>query len=333
MFGTYTYNQVIRKCVVAFGTLFNSLEVRKLNKDGTVYQRMKVPLAYGPRQKFLARILEQPELNKTVAITLPRLSFEMTGISYDPSRKLSPLTLTRKVDDANSVKKQYTPVPYNIDFELNIISKTNDEALELVEQILPNFQPGYSVSIRMVDEMEEYRDTPIVLNNISFTDDYEGSFDDRKIVLFTLNFTAKTYVYGPVGASGVIKKASVDYYTKVDLTATRQVSYQVTPQAKLDYDKDATLTLTQDITAKTLTFSVSDYALVDIGNMIEVGNEVMKVTSKPEANKITVTRAQNGTTANAVANGTPIDIITIADDALVSFGDDFGFNEMRAFYG
>jgi hypothetical protein len=333
MLGTYSYNQVIRKCVVAFGTLFNNLEVRKLNKDGSVYQKMKVPLAYGPRQKFLSRIIEQPELNKTVAITLPRLSFEMTGISYDASRKLSPLTLTRKADDSNAVKKQYTPVPYNIDFDLNIISKTNDEALEIVEQILPNFQPAYTVSIKMVDAMDEYRDTPIVLNNISFTDDYEGSFDERKLVLFTLSFTVKTYVYGPTGASGVIKKAAVDYYTKVDLQATRQVSYQVTPKAKLDYDKDATLTLAQEITSKVLTFSVSDYSLVDIGDMIEVGNEVMKVISKPETNKITVQRAQNGTSANAVANGTPIDIITIADDAMVEFGDDFGFNELRSFYG
>ena len=124
MLGTYTYNKIIRKCVIGFGTLFNNIEVRKENKDGSVYSRMKVPLAYGPRQKFLARLEQQADLNQKVAITVPRLSFEMTGISYDAGRKLAPTTLTLKANTKDAVKKQFTPVPYNIDFELNIISKT-----------------------------------------------------------------------------------------------------------------------------------------------------------------------------------------------------------------
>ena len=118
MLGAYTYNKIIRKCVIGFGTLFNNIECRKENKDGSVYSRMKVPLAYGPRQKFLARLEQQADLNQKVAITVPRLSFEMTGISYDSARKLAPTTLTLKANTANAVKKQFTPVPYNIDFEL-----------------------------------------------------------------------------------------------------------------------------------------------------------------------------------------------------------------------
>ena len=155
MLGTTFYHGIIRNLIVAFGTLFNNIECRKENKDGTVYSRMKVPLAYGPRQKFLARLEQQADLNQKVAITVPRLSFEMTGITYDSSRKLSPITMTLKADGANAVKKQMTPVPYNIDFELNVISKTNDESLEIMEQILPVFQPSYQMTIKLVDDMEK----------------------------------------------------------------------------------------------------------------------------------------------------------------------------------
>ena len=195
MLGSYTYNKILRKCVIGFGTLFNNIECRKENKDGSVYSRMKVPLAYGPRQKFLARLEQQADLNQKVAITVPRLSFEMTGISYDSARKLAPTTLTLKANTANAVKKQFTPVPYNVDFELNVISKTNDEALEILEQIVPIFQPSYQMTIKLVDEMQDFRDIPIILNSINYSDDYEGTFDDKKITLITMNFTCKAYIF------------------------------------------------------------------------------------------------------------------------------------------
>lgn len=328
MLGTYTYNKIIRKVVVAFGTIFNNIEVRKENTDGSTYSRMKVPLAYGPRQKFLARLTEQPDLNQKVAITVPRISFEMTGISYDSSRKLSPITAILKADGNNSVKKQFTPVPYNIDFELNIISKTNDEALEIAEQILPFFQPSYNVTIKLVEQMEDFRDIPITLNSISYTDDYEGSFDSRKITLFTLTFTAKTYIFGPVGTTSPIKKAKVDYHASVDLSSTRQVAYEVTPKALTDQNKDGSTSIVSAITEKTLTFEVDDENVISIGGFIEIGNEVMKVKSKPGNSKITVVRAQNGTSAAAHAAGAAVDLVNAADDLLLDSGDDFGFNEL-----
>ena len=333
MLGTYTYNQIIRKCVIGFGTLFNDIEVRKNNADGSTYSRMKVPLAYGSRQKFLARLEQQADLNQKVAITLPRLSFEMTGVSYDSSRKLSAITLNLKADDNNSVKKQYAPVPYNVDFELNIISKTNDDAIEIVEQILPFFQPSYNMTIKLVDAMEEFRDVPVVLNSVNYTDDYEGSMDDRKVTLFTLQFTAKTYIFGPVGTSGPIKKAKVDYHTEVDLTAPRRVSYQVTPAALEDKNKDATTELASSITKRTLVIEVVDSTDIPLKTYIEIGNEVMYVKSKPATNKLGVRRAQRNTTAAEAVAGTPVDLINAEDDALLDSGDDFGFNEMTSFYG
>ena len=332
MLGAYTYNKIIRKCVIGFGTLFNNIEVRKEKSDGTTYSRMKVPLAYGPRQKFLARLEQQADLNQKVAITVPRLSFEMTGISYDAGRKLAPTTLTLKANTKDAVKKQFTPVPYNIDFELNIISKTNDEALEITEQIVPVFQPSYQMTIKLVDDMNDYRDIPIVLNSINYSDDYEGSFDDKKITLITMQFTVKSYIFGPVGTQGPIKKAKVDTTLDVDLTKTRQIAYQVVPKAKTDKDQDGTTELAGAITARNLVIEVQDYSNIPTQSYIEIGNEVFYVKSKTSPNKLTVRRAQNGTTASAAAAGSKVDLIDAADDALLTSGDDFGFSEMTSVY-
>ena len=332
MLGAYTYNKIIRKCVIGFGTLFNNIEVRKEKSDGTTYSRMKVPLAYGPRQKFLARLEQQADLNQKVAITVPRLSFEMTGISYDSSRKLAPTTLTLKANTKDAVKKQFTPVPYNIDFELNIISKTNDEALEITEQIVPVFQPSYQMTIKLVEDMNEYRDIPIILNSINYSDDYEGSFDDKKITLITMQFTVKSYIFGPVGTQGPIKKAKVDTTLDVDLTKTRQIAYQVVPKAKTDKDQDGTTELAGAITARNLVIEVQDYSNIPTQSYIEIGNEVFYVKSKTSPNKLSVRRAQNGTTAAAAASGTKVDLIDAADDALLTSDDDFGFGETIAYY-
>ena len=333
MLGTYTYNKIIRKCVIGFGTLFNNIEVRKEKADGSVYSRMKVPLAYGSRQKFLARLEQQADLNQKVAITVPRLSFEMTGISYDSARKLAPTTLTLKADTNNAVKKQFTPVPYNIDFELNVISKTNDESLEIMEQILPVFQPSFQMTIKLVDSMNDFRYVPIILNSVSYSDDYEGTFDDRKITLITMQFTVKAYIFGPVGTAAPIKKAKADIYTTMpSATATRQVEYQVTPKALTDKNKDGTTELSGAITARNLSIEVADYSNIPTQSYIEVGNEVMYVKSKTSPNKLSVRRAQNGTTAAAAAAATPVDLIDSVDDSLLTSGDDFGFSEMTSIY-
>ena len=331
----YTYNKVIRKCVIAFGTIFNNIEVRRENSDGSTYSKMKVPLAYGPKQKFLARLEQQPELNKKVAITLPRIAFELTGISYDATRKLSPVTLELKADGNNAVRKMYTPVPYNLEFSLSILSKTNDEALEITEQIMPFFQPSYNVTVNIVEALKEYRDVPIVMNTINYTDDYEGDFTQRKLTTVDMSFTMKTYVFGPSQTGAPIKKAKVNYKTGVNReVAPRRVQYQVTPKALRDQDQDgAGLNLTKDIDKRFATLEVTDSTLFSIGDLIEINNEVMKVKTKPDGTTITVTRGANATTKADHAAGSVIDIITASDDALLDSDDDFGFNEMTSFYG
>ena len=233
MLGTYYYHEIVRKTIISFGTLFNNINIKHKKSDGTILDDIKVGLSYGPQQKYLAKIQEQAELSKSVAITLPRMSFEMNNIQYDPARKVG-VTQTFKVNDTSDdkMKKVFMPVPYNIGFELNIFSKLNDDALQIIEQILPYFQPSFTLTVDLVSAIGEKRDIPVVLDNISFQDDYEGSFEVRRALIYTLNFTAKTYLFGPIAqtSDGLIKKVIVDQYAGTDTsTAKRERRYSVVP--------------------------------------------------------------------------------------------------------
>ena len=246
MLGNYFYHEIIRKTVIAFGTLFNDIHVRHDDGAGNVISEIKVPVAYGPRQKFLARIQQQPELNKATQITLPRMSFEITNISYDATRKAG-ITQTFKAadtDDGGKLKKVFMPVPYNLGFELNILTKLQDDSLQILEQVLPFFQPGFTLSIDLVKSIGEKRDVPMVLDSINFTDDYEGNFETRRALIYTLNFTAKTFMFGPVADStdGLIRKVQLDYYTDTNTrTASREMRYTVAAKAKKDYNEDSVI--------------------------------------------------------------------------------------------
>jgi hypothetical protein len=231
MLGTYYYHEIIRKTIVSFGTLFNDIHIKHKNNSDNVISDLKVGLSYGPMQKFLAKIEQQEQLNKAIAITLPRMSFEMTSIQYDSTRKAG-VTQTFKALDGTNLKKVFMPVPYNIGFQLSILSKLNDDALQIIEQILPYFQPSFNLTVDLISSIGEKRDIPIVLDNISFQDDYEGNFTTRRSLIYTLNFTAKTYLFGPIADStdGLIRKVQVDYYNSTDTaTAKREMRYTVTP--------------------------------------------------------------------------------------------------------
>tara|TARA_B100000902_G_C27279823_1_gene901038 strand:+ start:1153 stop:1950 length:798 start_codon:yes stop_codon:yes gene_type:complete len=231
MLGTYFYHEIIRKTIVSFGTIFNGISIQHKNSSGEEFSEMRVPLSYGPAQKFLARLEQQPELNKPIQITLPRMSFEMNNVSYDSTRKTG-VTQTFKTSDGTKMKKVFMPVPYNIGFELNIFTKLNDDALQIVEQILPYFQPSFTLTVDLVNSIGEKRDIPVILDNISFQDDYEGDFSTRRALIYTLNFTAKTYLFGPIAKTtdGLIKKVQADLYTNTNTQkAKREMRYTVTP--------------------------------------------------------------------------------------------------------
>ena len=222
----YFYNEVFRSVIIGFGSLFNGIEIKKSNSI------IKVPLAYGPTQKFLARLEQQANLDKPVQITMPRMSFEMTSISYDSTRKSGITQTFRAVDGNDKMKKVFMPVPYNIGFEVSIFAKLNDDALQIVEQILPYFQPSFNVTVDLIESIGEKRDIPVVLNSVNFQDDYEGDFSTRRALIYTLRFTAKTYLFGPVAENpeGLIRKVQVDMYADTNTqTAKREVRYTAVP--------------------------------------------------------------------------------------------------------
>lgn len=241
MLGTHFYHGIIRKTVIAFGTLFNNIQVNTKNPDDdSLIKQQKVALAYGPIEKFLARLRQNPDIDKSTTISLPRMSFEMTGISYDGSRKVPPTQFYRTTNTENKdlTKKQYMPVPYNIEFQLSIIAKNNDDVLQIAEQILPFFQPQFTLTVDLIPEMGEKRDIPIILNQVGFNDEYEDSLLNRRTIIWTLNFTAKTYLYGPVGAADIIKKAITTEYIGDTETNSRVLKYTVEPEAVTDKNND-----------------------------------------------------------------------------------------------
>ena len=215
MFGHQYYNQVIRRYVVMFGTLFNDIIVQRFNKAGQRIQALKVPIAYGPKEKFLVRITQDPELTNQSQISLPRMGFEMTGMSYMPERKLS--STQRRVNTIgttgsnNSIKTVYTPVPYDFNFSLSVFVKNADDGVQILEQILPFFTPEWTTTLKIIPEMNIKHDVPTVLQSVTTEDAYEGDFETRRSLIYNLDFLVKGYIYGPVKKSGIIKRTMVDF--------------------------------------------------------------------------------------------------------------------------
>ena len=346
MLGTHFYHEIIRKTIVGFGTLFNNVELRRTDKSGNIVQTIKVPLAYGPREKFLARLEAEPQLDgrAEAQIQLPRISFEMKGISYDPSRKLSPVNIctTPKSGDTKAVYTQYSPVPYNIDFELNIISKNNDDSVQILEQILPYFQPVFNISIKLVDTTSEVKDIPIILNNVGMQDDYEGDFRKRRALIHTLSFVAKTYLYGPVATSDVIRTVNVDIGTAIN-AGSRYVRYSATPKALEDYNSDGTAVTNVNVSSNTFTlqnhgFVTGDFTTLTVGSGgsapggLTAGNEYYIIKIDNDNFRVAGTKynAQRGYSIDITSLGvgpSTFSIINSLDDAYVESDDNFGFNE------
>ena len=252
MFGTHFYNEGLRKLTIAFGQLFNNIVLQNTSSTGAVTKRIRVPLAYAPKEKFLVRLEQQADLknDREVSITLPRLGFEITGLQYDASRKINKLQKTIRVktnEDGKKLNYNYAPVPYNINFSLYSFTATAENGLQIVEQILPFFQPEYTVTMNVVPELQIKRDIPIVLNNVNYEDTYSGDFTTRRTVVYTLNFTAKTYLYGPMTNQGVIKTVQADLGADTEAPLARDERIITVPNpttADADDDFGFTTTIT-----------------------------------------------------------------------------------------
>ena len=254
MFGQHFYHKSIRNTVIAFGTIFNNINIRRLDSSGNPLQKVRVPLSYAPKEKFIARLDQNANLtgdDSSVAITLPRMSFDVTGYSYDGSRKLNKnqrhSVAKNASGDEKKVYTQYSPVPYDVSFELNVFVANSDDGLQVIEQILPYFQPDYTVTVNAIPDMGIKRDVPITLNSVDYQDTYDGSFTQRRAVNYTLNFTAKTYLYGPIYSSKVIKTAQTDLYNDTGASAEKEERIVVVPNpttADADDDFGFTTTIT-----------------------------------------------------------------------------------------
>lgn len=229
LYNEYFYHKTIFKSVATFGTLFNDITVKRKTSDGNTVKELKVPLSYGPRSKFLSKIEVQNSdgsVNKNTAITLPRLSFEMSGFSYDSQRKLNSLGVRYNKSETGSEKSMYNPVPYNIGFSLNVYVEHFDEGLQIIEQIVPFFSPYLNIPSKLVyDDMGIVDDVPVLLNDVSLEESYEGQFEDKRVIMWNLSFTLKTNIFKPVKESDLIRQVE----TNIISTPTGD-SGEVTPQ-------------------------------------------------------------------------------------------------------
>ena len=235
---------------IGFGQIFNNIQIKRKDSNGNITQSIAVPLAYAPKEKFLARLDAQPSLdNREFAITLPRMSFEISGIQYDASRKLTRVQKYKTVKtgaDGKILNFNYTPVPYNISYNLYSFTASAEAGLQIIEQILPFFQPDFTVTVNAIPELNIKRDIPIVLNTVTYEDTYEGDFSRRRAVIYTLGFTAKTYLFGPASTQKVIKETQSDIYTDTDTTnKAREMRIVITPNpTSADADDDFGFTTT-----------------------------------------------------------------------------------------
>ena len=314
MFGTHFYHETIKRSVSIFGTLFNNIYCKKIKEDGTVLSQQLVPISYGPKQKFLARLTEdakERDLNVT-SINLPRMAFELTGFEYDATRQQNKLIRHSKSSlETDGVNRgyQYNPAPYNLNFTLSVLAKNMSDALQIVEQILPYFQPEYTVTMKMIDDMSDVRDVPITLNSVGLEDTYEGSFEERRVIEYTLEFTMKIYFFGPVYTGTVIKNVVEREYINTDISGqftTSQINDSGLVKEVKHYEPAFAETSSTAVTnTATVPFATA------INSKISVGDEVFGTNLTP-----------NPTVSSIASNRLSIDLssaVTLGENTKLKF--------------
>lgn len=276
MFNQTFYFSTIRKYVTLFGTLFNEIHITRTNKQGDVTAFIKVPVTYAPKEKMLTRVGEDPNIDRpSASVTLPMMSFEMTNVRYDSDRKLN--TVGRSVvqsSDRNKLKYQYNPVPYNFGFRLYVYVKNAEDGTKIVEQILPYFTPDFTVTVNLIPEMEATVDIPVVMDSIQQEDSYNGDFRERRALIWTLDFTVKGYIYGPIKTGAIIKYANTVFYTPnvndgqlVDAVGVTNPASYIQTRPGLTAEGAPTSNAAQSISATLIT------ATDDFGYIIEKTDE------------------------------------------------------------
>ncbi len=274
------YNRTIRKIVVAFGTVFNDIILQRYKSDGTTKQTVfKVPLSYGAKEKYLTRITADPSLTKAIQTIIPRISFEMVSMTYDTGRKLNTLTQNFAAESSTSVKTQYRPVPYNFDFNLSIYVRNTEDGTQILEQILPFFTPDFTVTVNFIPEMNQKYDMPIVLNSVNSTVDYEGDMMTTRMIMWDLQFTAKSYIWPPVKSGKYIRQANTNVFIDSESKNAQKVTTDLNPTNgdRLLIDGETIRVVARDVIGTVKQFTnVANSKLVatDLNKLLEAGDIV-----------------------------------------------------------
>lgn len=258
------YNGTTRRYIALFGSLFNKMSITREDNTGSEIQRMVVPIAYGPFQKFLAKISQDPDLSKISAVSLPRMSFEMTSMSYDGTRK----TGSRNSIATNSRSSVFTPAPYNIEFNLYIMTKYAEDGTKILEQIIPFFKPEYTYSAYILDELPAM-DIPLILNSVSIEDLYESDFEQRRTLMWTLSFTMKAWYFGPIRDKTRIKFVDVRNYTQMEVGGDGS---RITIQPGLTANNEPTDSIDETVPFQQIEID-DDWGVITIIEELEDGNE------------------------------------------------------------
>jgi len=303
------YNRTIRKIVVAFGSMFNDILLTRYSKDGlTAYEITKVPLSYGAKEKYLVRLQSDPNLTKSIATTVPRMSFDLVGMSYDTTRKQQ-TTLQNFGFSSGSFKTQYAPVPYNFDFSLSIYVRNTEDGTQILEQILPFFTPDFTVTIDFIKEMDQKYDMPVILNSVSSEVDYEGDFMNTRLILWNLTFTAKAYIWPPVSTTGkLITSANANIYTdSTNLDAQKVFVNMATGFGVFTTGEDVVVTK-RGVTGKVLYFSnTADGTLVltDLNKKLQANDKVTGIYSNSTFSISTVSQSETKAVAIVITPKPP----------------------------
>jgi hypothetical protein len=317
------YNRTIRKIVVAFGTLFNDLVLVRYNKAGTQeYERTRVPLSYGAKEKYITRLTSDPTLTKSINVYVPRISFDLVGITYDSTRKFNTLNRNYAVNSTtNSVSAQYSAIPYNFEFDVNIYVRNTEDGTQLLEQILPFFTPDFTVTVDLIPKLGRKYDIPVMLNSVTPQIDYEGDMSTTRLIIWNLTFTVKGYIFPPVSSDAkIIKSANTNIYLDSRSKMTQQI--YVDPASG---NGVFTTGETVRIQNKQKTGTVVYFANNSLGTLV-----VSEVSDPFEEGEIIVGDYSNAEYTINTVDLNPlkvVSIITQTDPLNASPDDDFGFTD------
>jgi hypothetical protein len=315
------YNRTIRKVVVAFGTLFNDITLQRYTLDGATKKEVfRVPLSYGSKEKYLTRITSDPNLTKSIATVVPRISFELTGMSYDTSRKQVSTLQNFSANTATGIKTQYSPIPYNFDFSMSIYVRNTEDGTQILEQILPFFTPDFNVTVDFVPSMDQKYDMPVLLTSVANEVDYEGDMLSTRLIIWNLEFTAKSYIWPPVKSGKIIRQANTSIYIDTQSRTSQKVFVDKANGSGYFADEETIFVTARDISGDVSYFSNSNTGILVISNL----NKLL------QANDVVV-----GATSNASYTVTRVDtnplravlIITTPDPITANVDDEFGFSE------